>query len=36
MVLFPAGALSLLKRDPEMKATIDESADARTALVPSM
>jgi len=36
VLLFPAGALSLLKRDPKMKATIDESADARTALVPSM
>jgi Kef-type K+ transport system membrane component KefB len=36
VLLFPAGALSLLKRDPEMKGTIDESADARTALVPSM
>jgi Kef-type K+ transport system membrane component KefB len=36
VLLFPAGALSLLKRDPKMKATIEDAADARTALVPSM
>ena len=37
VLLFPAAALTLLKRDPKMKATIDESMAGReAALVTSM